>query len=339
MMGIKYIYRWMAVASIGFFVSGCSDDESTGVTVPDTVPVAFRVELESGITRAPGDAALSVTRILLLPFRKASESVADDDSNFVPDYNLAKQIDAPSFPSVATMLNLQAGTTYRIMVIGYNRNDYDYANPSGGLFSIASAGSPATLANLYLSPVNPANVPEFFTCMGAGYNQTALVGNSFKPEQVTYIQGTLKRIVSGLTIRITGIPAYVTSVSLTAEQLVTATRATDGTALAWQTPGDGSAKTFGSRTPASGQVNFNYCLLAVPDSRKTLFYLDVSYGGTFTERYTVKVADQAGVASGNRITFAPNHWVQVTGDYSKINIGFTITDTVNLDDNTWDGIS
>lgn len=54
--------------------------------------------------------------------------------------------------------------------------------------------------------------------------------------------GTLKRLVSGLTLEVTNIPAYVNSMTLIAEQLVTATRATDGTALAWQTAGDSGIK-------------------------------------------------------------------------------------------------
>ena len=73
-------------------------------------------------------------------------------------------------------------------------------------------------------------------------------------------------------------------------------------------------------------------------TRNTLLYLDVAYGTGFKERYTVKIPDQTGVVSGNRITFDSNHWVKITGDYSSINLGFTLSGNINLDDNAWDGI-
>lgn len=194
------------------------------------------------------------------------------------------------------------------------------------------------MANLYLQPVNPTVVPEFFSCFGNGYQGTTLVGPVFKPSQINYVTGTLKRLVSGLTLEVTNIPAYVNSMTLIAEQLVTATRATDGTALAWQTAGDSGIKTLATQAPVSGKASFNQFLLAIPDSRKTLFYLDVSSYGLFTERYTVKLSDTPGVVSGNRIIFTPNHWVKVTGSYANINIGFTLAGNINLDDNAWDGL-
>lgn len=188
-----------------------------------------------------------------------------------------------------------------------------------------------------MQPVNPTVVPEFFSCFGNGYRGATLVGPIFKPSQINYVTGTLKRLVIGFTLEVTNVPAYVNSMTLIAEQLVTATRATDGTALTWQTAGDGGTKTLATQAPVSGKVSFNQFLLAIPDSRKTLFYLDVSYG-IFTERYTVKLPDTPGVVSGNRIIFTPNHWVKVTGNYANINIGFTLAGNINLDDNAWDGL-
>ena len=52
----------------------------------------------------------------------------------------------------------------------------------------------------------------------------------------------------------------------------------------------------------------------------------------------MKIPDNAGVVSANRITFDSNHWVKITGDYSAINLGFTLAGNINLDDNAWDGI-
>lgn len=90
--------------------------------------------------------------------------------------------------------------------------------------------------------------------------------------------------------------------------------------------------------PVSGSVSFNLYMLPTTTTRNTLLYLDVAYGTGFKERYTVKIPDQTGVVSGNRITFDSNHWVKITGNYSSINLGFTLSGDINLDDNAWDDI-
>ncbi len=321
-------------------LGSCSTDDVAELPLEEGVPVRFEIKRDGIMSRAPGDAALSVNRILILPFRKTDEASSNDAANFIPEYSAARQLDVNSFPAVVTMLTLSAASTYQLLVIGYNRSDYDFTGGGGATkrFNIGSTDTPATLANLYLQPVNPTVVPEFFSCFGNGYRGTTLVGPIFKPSQINYVTGTLKRLVSGFTLEVTNVPAYVNSMTLIAEQLVTATRATDGTALTWQTAGDGGTKTLATQAPVSGKVSFNQFLLAIPDSRKTLFYLDVSSYGLFTERYTVKLSDTPGVVSGNRIIFTPNHWVKVTGSYANINIGFTLAGNINLDDNAWDGL-
>lgn len=320
-------------------LGGCTADEESEALQEGVIPIRFEIEGGGAYTRAPGDAGLSVNRILILPFKKTDESATNDASNFVPEYSAAKQINVNSFPAYATMLNLSATSTYQIMVIGYNQNDYDFANQSSPSrrFNIGSSATPATMANMYLQPVSAVDVPEFFTCVGTGYMGATSVGTYFKPGQVNNIKGTLARLVSGMTLTVNNIPNYVNSINLVAEQLVTATRALDATPLAWQTAGDSGVKSFGSKVPVAGTVTFNMYLLATPDAQKTLFYLDVSYG-IFTERYTMKVPDTPGVSSGNRLIFTRNHWVRVTGSYAQINLGFTITDSINLDDDKWDGL-
>ena len=323
------------------FLGGCSAEENRDL-FPDEgiVPVHLAISGNDSYTRAPGDAALSVNRVLILPFRKTNEALADDPANFVPEYSSARQLNVSSFPAVTTMLSLSPASTYQLAIIGYNQNDYDFANQSNATrrFSITSTVTPATLANLCLQPVNASVVPEFFSCIGSGYLKTAIVGQTFKPLQVDNVKGTLTRLVSGLSLQVNNVPGYVNSVTLAAEQLVTGIRITDAAPLLWQTTGDSGIKTLGTKMPVSGSVNFNLYMLPTTTSRNTLLYLDVAYGIGFTERYTVKIPDNAGVVSANRITFDSNHWVKITGDYSAINLGFTLTGNINLDDNAWDGI-
>ena len=338
MDSIKHIYG-LIVTLIAVLMSACSQDEAIGVASTETIPIELNIRDYKVFSRAPGDVASSVNRILILPFRKTNEGLTNDDANFIPVYGSAKQIDVATFPNVVTKFTLTPAITYKILIIGYNRNDFDFTNQSNPSrsFSIGSVTTPVTLANFHLQPMLPTVVPEFFTCISEGHMKGKLIGTSFKPEQVNSIKGTLKRIVSGFTLDITNIPAYVTSISLTAEQLVTASRATDGIPTLWQTAGDASSKLIGSRTPIAGKVKFNQYILAIPDARKTLFYLDVTYVG-ITQRITMQITNEPNVVSGNRITFSSNHWVKITGNFTNSGLVFILSGTINLDDNAWDGI-
>lgn len=323
-------------------LGGCSTQDDFDL-IPNgegIVSVNLEIGRDESYTRAPGDVALSVNRILILPFRKTDEALANVPTNFVPDYSAAKQLDVNSFPMIATRLNLSAASTYQLVIIGYNQNDYDFLNPSSSTrrFNIDSTTTPATLANLCLQPVDASVVPDLFSCIATGYMGTSLVGQTFKPSQVDNIRGTLSRLVSALTLHVTDVPAYVKSMTLVAERLVTAINSFDATPLAWQTAGDDGAKTLGNITPVVETATFNLFMMPGTDSQGTLLYLDVAYGTGFTERYTVKVEDVMGVVNNKRITFSSNHWVKIAGSYSDINLGFTLSNSVNLDDDSWDGI-
>lgn len=334
-------HRFVFLAGIltALLLGGCSNDDASGEFPGDAVPVRFEINSNQAFTRAPGDPALSVNRILIIPFKKTSEALPNDPVNFQPDYTSAKQLDVNRFPTVATMLSLSASSTYQMMVIGYNRNDYDFTNQGSPTrrFNIGSATAPTTLANIHLQPVNAPDVPEFYSCMGTGYMNYTPVGQFFTPGQINNITGTLKRLVSGFTLQMTNVTSDVQSVTLVAQQLITAVSAVDGRPLVNNAPG--VEKIIDQQIPVAGTVRFNKFIEPNSGMGTTQFYLDVVYNTPIpNKRFTLKVGDLAGVSSANNITFAPNHWVQVTGDYTKIDFGFIITDSINLDDNVWDGL-
>ena len=123
-------------------LGGCSTEEDQNLFPTETcISVHLTTNGNTGYTRAPGDAALSVNRILLLPFRKADETLANDPANFVPEYSSASQLNVSSFPVVATKLNLSSTSTYQLVIIGYNQNDYDFLNQNDATrrFSIISS--------------------------------------------------------------------------------------------------------------------------------------------------------------------------------------------------------
>lgn len=320
-------------------MGSCSEEESLPATTSQTVSVVLNLKGDSQIiTKAPGDAALSVNRVLVLPFRKINEAMTNDPSNFIPDYNIAEQIDINAFPATAARLNLSALSTYQVLIIGYNQTDYDFANPDNitRRFSTGPA-SGATLANFYLQAENPTIVPEFFICSGQGYMNGSQVGPLFRPEQVDRIIGSLTRLVSGLTLEMTNIPTVVSSISLVAEQLVIASQAFIGIPSLWQTAGDSGVKTLGTQAPIAGSVTFKLFLLPTWDSRSSLFYLDITQTNG-TVRYPIKLADIPGLSISNRISLFPNHWLQMTGTYTNLSNGFIFVNNINLDDPAWDGL-
>ena len=177
------LYFSVAALLSALWLTACTTDDIDEPEMPqkdNTIPVEINIQYEDALSRASDNATLSVNRILILPFRKTNESLATSEpANFVPDYAAAKQIPLHSFPVTSTKLNLQATSTYRIVVLGYNRNDYNFNNPTAAsrLFDIGSVSTPATLANLYVKPINPTyGVPEFFSCQCIGnMNGTAIM--------------------------------------------------------------------------------------------------------------------------------------------------------------------
>lgn len=323
---------------LGCLLASCREPDAADGAVSRPVEVVLSGEALQ--TRAfANDGTHRVDRIVAIPFRKTSESLPDDDRYYVPAYTLAVQRDVASFPVTGLVLHLPVGSTYKVLVIGYNRTDYDYDNRSNpaNRFDVGSLSSTATLADFHLYPKSPTAVPEFFTCLCTAYDGAAAVGTAFRPERNYRLSGVLSRLVSGVSVSITGIPAYVKAISLAAENLTRASKATDGSPVLSQTTGDGGNRLIARKTPSTGRsVAFDCYLLPTSDARPTLFYLDVEYGA-YTQRYVVKVPD-SDVSVGNRLLLKPNHAINISGGYSAVNLGFNLGFTIRLDDDAWDGL-
>lgn len=319
--------------------TGCTRTESpedSEITLPVDLSINQKIT-----TRALGDPTHSVNRILVLPFQKINPSFPDNNlNNFTPLYNFARQWDIATFPSGNLTLKLPKDFTYQVMVIGYNSGDFDFNNQASinNKFTIGSATTPTRLDNFHLYPKQPNVIPEFFTTFCTATNNGTSLGTTFTPSSNTNISltGQLKRLVSGLTVQITGIPGYVKSLSLSAERMVKATRVSDTIPSLIQTTGDGESRLIQKLVPSNNKVLFSNLLLPTKSNYNTKLYLNVNYGST-TETYMIKVADSA-ISNGNSISLNPNHVVKIEGSYNKINLGFTLSYTINLDDNKWDGL-
>lgn len=323
-------------------LSGCVQNEMIEPTGEEIVSIPVEVSgFSFNQTRSIETQPYTANRVLVLPFKKIDENIStNDDSNFAPYFAAAREADLSSASTYITMLNLPAGSTYKILAVGCNAHDYDLNNPgsSGNTFDIGSLNNPTLLSNIHLLARSAAVVPEFFTAIGQSYYNGNSAGAYFKPEQINSIKINLTRLVSGLNIEIANVPDYITSITLVAEKLVKGVQPISGAATVVQASGDAdNLKTFSTQLPVSGRVSFNHYILPTMDVNKTKLYLDVQYG-IFKDRYVIKIPDTAGVSSQNSLIFMPNHVIKISGDYANINFGFSLLYTINLDDNSWDGL-
>lgn len=339
--GIQYI------ASLGLsflFLFACSKPEVPEQPDSDLARVNVSVSKALDFSALPETKApvASVNRILVLPFQKLNTSLPDNNaSNFIPAWNFAHQWDVNSFPTQSLTLGLPKSFTYKVLVIGYKQSDYDYFNQGAvsNLVELATQPAPTTLANFQLAPKSAWVVPEFYACFLTASQNGTPIGTVFTPGDNTSISlsGQLKRFVSGLSVSVTDIPGYVKSMTLVAEKMVKAVRVNDTIASAVQVSGDNENRVIQKLVPSAGTVNFDVFLLPTLNTNMSKYSLIVEYDST-TETYQIQVPDSE-VSQGNSIILLANGRVAISGSYTRINIGFEISRTIDLDDPAWDGIN
>lgn len=331
--------RYFMLSMIAFLFLGCSQGED--YIQADTRTIAIPVEIKGltlNLTKSIGTQPYTVNRVFILPFKKVDESVPEnEDGNFRIDMDLIKQVAFNTSPAFLTMLDLTEGATYKILAVGYNSNDFDENIPGNNKFLLPFTNQGA-LDFAYLRAVLATDIPDIFTATGISYNGENPFGEFFKPEEIRSLKIGLNRMVSGLNLEITNIPGYVASITLVAEKLVEGLSVSNFKAFTIRDGSDADAtRTFSTQIPEAGNVRFNHYLLPTLDVNRTKFYLDIELGSQ-TERYLIRVNDIAGISSGNSIAFYPNHVVKISGDYSRIDLGFTLNYSIHLDDNKWDGL-
>lgn len=331
------IYNILILLTVFLFLSGCSPAGMENQPEDKVISVGLSLNTDL-LTKASVDIGKDtsvVDRILVVPFQKVNVSLPDSRTdNFIPVWNFARQWNVSSFPVQSLKLGLMRGQIYKVLVLGYNHLDYDFYNPSlsTNWVVLNSQPLPTTLANFQLYPKSANQVPEFFTCFCIS------AGNAvFEPQEGGILSGRLGRVVSGLSVQVTGIPGYVKSVSLVADKMVKAVRVADTTASLVQMPGDNENRVIQTQNVVSGNVKFSNFLLPTGVANKTLLYLDITLGAT-RQRYTIKLPE-TDVSVDNQVILMPNSPVKITGDYDKINYGFTISRDINLDDDVWDGLN
>ncbi|WP_018337216.1 hypothetical protein [Butyricimonas synergistica] len=337
--GIQYI---SSLGIVLIILLSCTHDKESELQEYDLARIDLSIGNEIQLSPESRAQNYSVNRILVLPFPKLNAALPDSRAdNFITAWNFARQWDINSFPTQSLTLGLPKSFTYKVLIIGYKQSDYNYYNRNAvsNLIELTSQPTPTSLANFLLAPKSPTIVPEFYTCLCTATKDGTAIGTVFTPDNTSNISlsGQLKRFVSGLTVSITNIPGYVKSIALVAGNLVKAVQVNDTIATAVQVPGDNQSRKLQEQTPSAQTVNFNVFLLPTRSTNKTTFSLIVKYDSV-TETYLIKVPDSP-VSQNNNIILRPNEIVNISGDYSKINIGFAIGRTIDLDDDKWDGFN
>ncbi|MFR9164940.1 MAG: hypothetical protein ACLVKO_01470 [Dysgonomonas sp.] len=334
----RLFFSILILSCFGCFCSCSSDDDNE---IPkDKGLVSVDLDISFNMYMRPKKSAdETVNRILILPFRKIDENLSDDDNNFEVAYSAAKQIDINAFPTYITKLILEENKSYQVLILGYKQNDFDFSDQdnAGNIFRIGSSGTPVTLENFQVSMPNIAETPELFACISDAYLDEANKGNVFKPENISKLKGNLTRRVSRLTVGISEIPDYVSSISLEAEYIVTAFKPVIGDPVTVQSTDNNGNNILAEQSVGTSRVvKFSRFLFPTKDVYKTRLYINV-LSGSSTTQYQIKVADVSGASEAGYILFYPNNEIRITGRYDKLDSGMTINNTIGLDEDEWNG--
>lgn len=323
-------------------LSSCSDDnENLKIRYKEGAPVTIDIDIVQSLYVQPREInssdEITVNRILIIPFVKTSESLDNSDFNFVPDFNLIKQIDLDSFPYFSSKLTLLSSHTYIVYAIGCNSADFDFNSQDSlqNKFSIGANDTPLTLGNFHIETTNILDVPELFTGIGEGYNISTTTGNYFQPENITNLKIELKRMVGKLTLEITEIPENVISISLLTDKLVKAIRISDGEASLWN---DNDIEEMDTAIPSGAKISISKFVLPTYVLHAPAFYLDI-ITSNYRQTFNVNIPDIEGVSENNRVVFVPNHEVRISGSYDKVNSEFVVNKSINIGEDEWNGIN
>ncbi len=299
----------------------------------ERVEIDMRIGADKAIhTRAfSNDDPLTVDRIVVLPFTK-NNAAAEANSNYRAAPELAVQIDVDQFPVTNLRLFLSPFSTCRLVVLGFNRQDYDFYNRNPSTDDIVIDWS-GTLADL--------NIEDRAAAKGTA--QTAELfydlSDPFVPSGGTSVSALLERIVGGISITLTSVPAGVEmrlfhTTPLTTRWMVTAAAAA------------GNVDTTGSyyvMTNQGGGVSYYqryYFPTAGTPVTMDLQAVDTSDPSAETPIARVQVA----TSEGNRFEVEANYATNLSGDYRSVILGQELfvanptDENIHIDDDNWDGV-
>ncbi len=299
----------------------------------DPVGIDMRIGADNVIgTRAfSNDDPLSVDRILVLPFTK-SNALAENNTNYRAAPELAVQMDVGQFPVTDLRLFLSPLSTCRLVVLGFNRLEYDFYNrdPSIDDIVIDWGGSLADL-----------NIEDRAAAKGTAHTTELFfdMSDPFIPGSGTSVSALLTRIVGGISVTLTYVPDGVEmrlyhTTPLTTRWMVT------GEAAAGSVDTAGS---YYSMDNIGGGVNY-YARYYFPAAGTpvTMELAAVDRSDPSAENQIARV--QVATSSGNEFNVEANRAINLSGDYRSVILGQELfvanptDENIHIDDDNWDGV-
>ena len=309
----------------------CQQDD---MTPGDNVEVDVRIGADNVIeTRAFGnDDPLSVDRILVIPFTK-SNGLAEDNANYKAARELVKQIDVDQFPVVDLKILLSPLSTCRLVVIGFNRQDYDLygGDPlsSGIAIDYGSSLSELSIEDRAAENGSPRTAELFYD-----------MSDPFRPGSGTTVSATLIRMVGGISVTLTNVP----------EGVETRLCHTTPLTVRWMVIGETAADTFDTQegyypmTNNGGGVSY-YSRYYFPTTGATPVTMELEAVNTSSLPSDPPIARvPVATSSGNQFTLDAGQAINLNGDYRQVILGQELfvanpsNNGINIDDDDWDGV-
>ena len=293
----------------------------------DPVEIDMRIGADNVIdTRAfSDDDPLSVDRILVIPYTK-SNALPEDNANYTAAPDLVVQMDVDLFPVEDIKVLLSPLSTCRLVVLGFNRQNYDFYNqdPQTDDIVINYEGSLSDLSieDMMTGNLSPQNTELFYD-----------VSDPFRPGSGTSVSATLVRMVGGLSVTLTSVPDGVDTRLYHTSSFVSRWMAIGRTAA------DNYTQTGYYQMTTAGGVS-SYSRFYFPTGGTPLT-MEIEAVDTATREQIARV--RVATSGGNEFNLAANQAINLSGDYRSVILGQELFvanpgDTgINLDNDNWDG--
>ncbi len=317
-------YRMVAALILGTcLLWSCQSDPDWG----DPVGIDMRIGADNVInTRAfSNDDPLSVDRILVMPFTK-SDGLEENNANYMAAPELAVQLDVDNFPVEDLKIFLSPMSTCKLVVLGFNRQDYDHYNrdPQTDDIVIGYAGSlyDLNIEDMMTGNLSPQNAELFYD-----------MSEPFRPGSGTSVSATLVRMVGGLSVTLTNVPDGVELRLYHTSAFASRWKPIDRTAA------DNYTQTGYYQMTTAGGVS-SYSRFYFPTGGTPLT-MEIEAVDTATREQIARV--RVATSGGTEFNMVANQAINLSGDYRSVILGQELFvanpgDTgINLDDDVWDG--
>lgn len=313
---------------------GCSVEKGPAPEDGTTAAVQLGLSTDSWHTRTftNDPATHSVDRILVMPFTKTGPD--DTDASFTPVTSQMVQYDVPDF-DYNLSLKLLKGSTYKILVLGYNSADYDHNDPSSASNKFLLNYTAPTLEDFAVTLVPAASVSEpIASCeIFKGFAKTSGGAESFVASDETRLECTLRRIVGGFSITLDDLPPDTIAVIFAGSGL------SSGVMLGGDSspiPSINATEELALMIPSEGSSTVSFDGYLFPCAAAT-FQIQAIVGSFQLPVFDVSATDPETDETFDTFPITANRAYNVSGSYNDFKFVIDVGAGLDLDDDEWDG--